>query len=243
MTTPWALVVQWAGIVLAAGALAGLLARRRAAHLVLLPVLLAVVVLSSGLPLLRPEFLTWEFWLWREFAHAGLLLLMGLELAVRLFFRVTPAQHVARLGIAGILGLVVFTLATAPTAPLMTTLLPRVAFALVWLYAGLAIVATVYFVPVDSLHRVVLTGFATFLFVYGVTWAVTADDARQTGVVNAVAFDLLMMVLAHAAWRRDDLSGASPQRVAAFFWPWRRRIRPRPAVNLRPTWAVHPPLA
>lgn len=206
----------------------------------MLPVLLAVVVLSSGLPLLRPEFRTWDFWIWRELAHAGLLLLMGLELAARLFFRVAPAQRLARLGILGILGLVVLTLVTAPAAPLMTTLLPRVAFALVWLYAGLAIVATAHFIPVDPLHRVVLTGFATFLFVYGVTWAATAEDARRTGIINAVVFDLLMLALALAAWRRHDLHGALPRRTIAFFWPWRRRARPRPSGNLRPSWALRP---
>jgi hypothetical protein len=188
----------------------------------MLPLLLAVVAGSTVLPLLRPEFQTWRFWNWRECAHAALLFLMGLELAIRLLFRAPQAQRVARLGIAGILLLVVLTVAASRSEPWMTGLVPRLGFALVWLYAGLLVMARVYIVPVDPLHSVVLRGFSTYLLTYSVTWSFTRHTAQLTGIVNAVAFDLLMLALAYAAWRRNDLPADLPERTIEHFWPWRR---------------------
>ncbi len=183
------------------------------------------MALSTSLPLLSPRFHTWSWWVGRELAHGTLLLLMGIELAVRLFFRVPHVQRLARLWILAVVGAVLLVLLTTPPGPLMTGLLPRVVFALVCLYAGLASVAVHHFVPVDPLHNVVLRGFALYMGVYGLTWSLTVDDARLTGYVNAIAFDLLMLVLLRAAWRRDDVPAHLPRRTVEHFWPWRRHER------------------
>lgn len=217
-----ALAVQWASVVLEIGVLAGLVARTRWRHLIMLPVLLLVVAASTAAPLLWPSLRTWNYWLTREFTHTALALVMGLELAVRLFFRVRAAQHVARVWIAAVVVLAVVALRTAPPAPVMTILLPRCVLALVWLYAGLTIIASLYFVPIDPLHNVTLRAFALYMGVYGLAWALTGKDTRLTGHVNALAFDLLLLVLLRAAWHRHGVPAHLPQRTLDHFWPWRR---------------------
>lgn len=226
--------VQWSGIALGLATVAGLALRRRLGHLALLPLLLIAVAASTALPLLRSEFRTWEFWTWRECAHVALLFLMGLELAVRLFFRVPHAQRVARGGIAIILLLVVLAVVASRSEPLMTGLVPRLGFALVWLYAGLLVVARIYIVPIDPLHNAVLRGFSTYLLAYSLTWSFTGSAVRLTGIVNAIAFDLLMLTLAYAAWRRSDLPADLPERTIEHFWPWRRGRADRSSPHAAP---------
>lgn len=224
------LTLGWLSVGLQFGVLAGLTVRGRWRRLLALPILLLAVSVTAVVTLLWPERKTWEFWLIGEFVHAGLLLLMGLELALLLFLRVPEARRSARWWIVAVIVGMVAVILLVPARPLMTTLLPWLMLALVWLYGGVLYVCLEHVVPIDPLHKTVLLGFTAYMLVYALSWGFTATDTHFAGVINAVAFNVLMMALLSAAWRNEAPLGEL-RRTADHFWPWRRRESGRARVD------------
>ena len=219
-------LVLWLGLALELGTLAGLVIRRRARRLLLLPVLVVSMFVTTLLPIVWPATNTWTLWLAYEFSHAILALLMGLEIGLRLFFRIPEAQQEARRWILGVFAGLALIGATAPFLPPVTALLPATAFAVAWLYVGLLGVTAHHGLPIDPLHKTVLYGFSACFGVYALTWALTGTDTTVANTVNPLAFDLMMLALTWAAWR-DDSRDDVPQETIDYFWPWRRYERPR----------------
>jgi hypothetical protein len=119
-----------------------------------------------------------------------------------------------------VLAFIAATLVLTSARPFMTALLPLLMFALVWLYGGILYVCLRHVVPIDPLHKTVLLGFTAYMLVYALCWGFTETDTRIAGIVNAAAFNVLMLL--SAAWRSETPLGAM-QRSADHFWPWRRR--------------------
>lgn len=223
-----AAILLWSGLALEAGTLAGLVVRRRLRRLVLLPVLVVAIFVSTVVPLAWPATYTWTFWLARELGHAALALLMGLELGLRLLFRIREAQREARRWILGVFAGLALIAVVASFLPPVTALLPATVFAVTWLYLGLLAVSAHHGLPMDQLHKTVLQGFSGYMFVYTCTWAFAHTDTALANTLNPIAFDLFMLALLWSAWRGEALADASPQAVA-YFWPWRRFERSRRA--------------
>jgi hypothetical protein len=221
-----ATTLGWLSIALQVGVLAGLVWRGRWRRLLLLPALLVAVAAPATVTLVWPSTHTWRAWLMAELTHALLLFLMGLELALLLFRRLPEARRDGRLWIASVLVSLGPLLATTPWQPLMTAVLPRLTVAVAWLYGGLLFVCVLHAVPVDPLHKTVLRGFVTYLLVYSLGWGFTGTDTRIIGIVNAITFDVLMIVMLRAAWRPDVPVGVGA-RTVDYFWPWRQRERVR----------------
>ncbi len=221
-----ATILTWTSVLLEVATLVALVYRRRLRRLVTLPLLLALVATFTIAPRLWPASNTWDVWLAREFIHAAILLLMGLELALRLSLRLPDARREARQWIAPILVGCVILLALTRSAPPTVGLLPLLMLAIAWIYVGLTLVARHHLIPVEPLHKVVLHGFTVYLVIYALGWSLTGDDTRIVARVNAIAFNLLMLALLWAAWRQDDTPPGIPERTLLYFWPWRRFERP-----------------
>lgn len=196
-------LLLWASVTLELGVVAGLVVRRRAARLVLLPLLLAAVLLSTLVGVAVPAAHTWSVWRVREFTHAGLALLLGAELALRLCVGVPGARVGAAAALSGSLAGVVLVLLLPFAGPLVTDLLPRLLLVLVWLYAVLAYLERRHPPGLDALHRVVLHGFGLYMLAHAALWATTGDDTRVVALVNAAAFNLLLLALLVVAWRPE----------------------------------------
>lgn len=213
-------VLLWAGTLLEVFVLAGLFLRRRASRLWTLPLLLAAISAYQFTIGLVPTFHTWERWLFKEFVHAGLFLLAGVELAVRVFANLPGARRAARLWLLAVLAGMLVLLLRAPEGPAVVHLLPRLLVSAAWLYMGLAIVMMRFLIPIDPLHDAVLFGLGPYMMLYAATWMQTGADTTRAGYANAFMFLLALCVLARAAWRREEPPPGSPGLVR-LLWPWR----------------------
>jgi hypothetical protein len=209
-------LVTWLGPVLELGILLGLIVRRRLGRAVVLPFLLVALIASATIVGLCPACNTWDFWLLKEFVHAALFLLLGLELAHRAF-AAGPARRAARRWTGVVLVVSGVLLWTAPRGLLIVEILPRLMGSLAWLYLGLAIVMLRHNVRIDRLHDAILSGFAPYLMVYAATWSQASENTRLANIVNPLVFTAVLCTLLHAAW-----VDARPLDV-----PWlRRHLRP-----------------
>lgn len=221
-----AAILLWTGLALEVCVLAGLFVRRRLRRLVLLPVLIGAILVLTAVPLAWPSTQTWTFWLARELSHAVLAVLMGLELGLRLLFRIPEAQQEARRWVLGVFAGLALIAAVAAFLPPVTALLPATVFAITWLYLGLLSVRAHHGLPLDPLHSVVLHGFSVYMGVYAITWALARTDTTLANTINPLAFDLFMLALLWAAWRDDSHAGPDAATLN-YFHPWRRFERPR----------------
>lgn len=238
-------LLTWTSILLEVATLAALAHRRRLRRLLALPLLLVLVLATTVAPLLWPAARTWGVWLAREFAHAFVLLLMGLEIALRIGLRLPSARREARRWIVLLLLALGTVLVVAHGAPPMTGLLPLVMIGVASLYVSLTLIARHHLIPVEPLHKTVLHGFTAYLLVYALGWTLTGDDTTVVARLNAVAFNLLMLALLWAAWRDDTPQGV-PESTLLYFWPWRRFERPperRPHEDDAPRRAAPPLVA
>ena len=191
----------WTGVALDLGVLIGLAVRDRWRDAWLLPVVVLSALLSTATVGLCSACNTWNFWLLNEFAHVALWLLLGVELSLRLCPQGTVARRHARVWIALVL-LVVGVLAF--TAPSGIDALPRLAATIIFLYAGLTLVMAAHELELQSaLHEALLYGFPPYLLVYVATWGYTRDDTTWAGILNPLAFNLMMLNLLRVVWRRD----------------------------------------
>ena len=219
-------ILTWMGVLLQVGTLGVLVYRRRLRRLVTLPLLLAVVLASTVSVRVWPASPTWGTWLSHELAHATVLLLMGLEIALRLSLRLPDARREARQWIGPTLVGCVILLALTRSAPPTVGLLPLLMLAIAWIYVGLTLVARHHLIPVEPLHKTVLHGFTVYLVIYALGWTLTGEDTRIVNTLAPLAFNLLMLALLWAAWRKDDTPAGIPERTLLHFWPWRRFERP-----------------
>lgn len=214
-------LLLWIGVALDIGVLVGIVVRRRVRHAISLAPLLVALIASAVTVGVCPACNTWPFWLAKEFIHAGLFLLLGLELAWRLFPSLPKARSTARLWFAFVLVAMAALLLTAPHGPVMVQALPRIAGAIACLYAGLTLVLAVWRVPISTFHDALLSGLSVYAILYAVTWAyLSTADTAVANVINPTVFNVVMAYLAWVVWRREDPPPAPPVLVR-WLQPWR----------------------
>lgn len=211
-------LLEISGPVLEVGVLAGLFVRRKLVESRVLPFWLAAILVSGTLKLVWPDVNTWTFWIAKELVHDGLYLLLGVELAAKLYGHLPQTAPRAGNLVLVVLAGTVLLVATTPEGSVVTTLLPRLTLALAFLYLGLYAIAVYYYVPLGILHHTILRGITLCLLVYTFTWAHADEDTRLAAWTNASAFAVLLVALLRAAWMRD--TPAADRETVTWIWPW-----------------------
>jgi hypothetical protein len=207
------------GVLFEALTLVGLCVNRRLRRAWTLPPWLLSLIGSAAVVGVCPACNTWDFWLVKEFVHAALALLLGVELAARISQNLPRARQAARRWIVFVLVMMVVLVVTAPEGPLTVNVLPRLLASIAWLYTGLVVVTIRFVLPLDPLHRAVLLGLSPYMMLYAATWGHAAADTSVPNLVNPAMFILALVVLLRAAWLREK-TPAAPREVVRFLWPW-----------------------
>jgi len=157
-----------------------------------------------------------SFWLFKELALDLLKFAVALELAFRTFRSFPGARSTARsvilLLVGGTLASVVAVIPQVPIEPddrvnqMIGQLQPRVLNGTVWLLTGMAVLILWYRLPVDRLHKAILTGLVPFLLVFTIAlnaiesygWIAPVRTAMHS--VHTLAYLLLLAYWARAAW-------------------------------------------
>jgi hypothetical protein len=196
-----AAILLWTGVALDMGVLVGLFVRGRWREAWLLPVVIAAFLVSATTVGLCPGCNTWTFWLAKEFVHATLMLLLGLELTVRAF---PPRASGRQAALACSSVVVLASAAFLVTTPAAIDVLPRLIACALCLYAGLTLVMASYGLSLGALHDGLLYGFPVYLIFYVGTWGFTGDDTRLANLVSPLVFNFFMLNLLCVAWQREE---------------------------------------
>jgi hypothetical protein len=224
------------GTLLLAILLGGLFARRRARFCVAFTVYVAAVVVSNSLILLWPErFYAWWFYLTKELTLNVIKLAVALELTLRVFQAFPRARKTARNALLLVLAITVVAVASAPSrAPatgreewasaLVLSIQPRITNGTAWLFGAIFAVILYYRVPLHHLHKAIAAGFMAYLLLF--TFVLDFLSRAEPGVYRAMAYaspmayTLLEVYWAWAAWRRDEPPPADKD-VVDRLQPWR----------------------
>lgn len=232
------LAILHAGTTLSAVGLMGLVVRRRVARCLFFAAYLASVAAASLLVSLRSGALSWSGWLASELLQAVLAVGVVLEITVRILASLPEAARAARrrmrlvvaVTLAGGLLSLAWDVSTWLRARgpdvlayhVASSLLPLFTYGAAFLFIALLAVANWHLLPLDPLHRAVLTGFAVYLVLFSALLvSVRSEDVRAVlSRVNSGAFLLLLAGWAWVAWRREAAPPA-PEALVRRLWPWR----------------------
>lgn len=235
--TTWEAVFTGITIVLLALVIIGLATSGRWRRINALPVY-TILLLSTQLAvfLWPARFYVWHAWLGQELLARLLSAAVVIEILMRIFAVMPAARQVAVRALAGVALLTVVALLSvripyreAPFGadPLMLALvvdvLPRLAY-LTMVVCLLALALTWFYrVPLDPLHRAIMYGFTPYLTVYALTRGSTqgAVDHAVANMANTAAYILMLLLWAHAAWRREREPPAA-RGLMELVQPWRR---------------------
>lgn len=209
-----AALLLWTGVALDLGVLTGLVMRGRWRDAWLCPAVVGATLISALASALCIACNNWTFWLFNEFAHIAILLLLGVELSLRLC-PTAPARRHAWMWIGVVAMVVIVLAASAAPGPLMVQVVPRLIATVIFLYAGLTLVMAAHGLRIRSaLHAALLYGFPPYLFVYVLAWGYTGDDTGPANLAGPLAFNLMMLNLARAVWQRDPAPRVGPSLLA-----------------------------
>jgi hypothetical protein len=222
MRSVWRTGLLWAGPILETSVLAGLMARRRVQRAVTLPVLLVALVLSDGARGLWAGANTWAFWFAKELAHALLFLILGVEIAVRVFRPLPGVRRTLRLCLVVVVAVAAVLALTLPMGARSLVAVPRLLLAIGLFYAGVYGILIAHMIPVDPLHKTVLLGFAPYHLFNAVSWGQVQSEWEHAlvNVANPVLFVLVLLVLLAAAWR-DEAAVSVRSSLVRRLWSWR----------------------
>ena len=215
-----------AAVLLTVAALAGIVVRRRVGVCWTFVVYLGVIAAADVLMLLWPDsFWHLPFFLGKEFVINVLRFAVALELTYRTFQAFPSARATAR----GVLLLVLTATLVivfagtgnleapdgAPSlGPLITRVQPRVLSGAIWLLTAIAGLILWYRLPVHPLHKAILLGMVPYLLIFSVS--LNLIESRGWGIVdsasylNTLAFLLVLVYWAVAAWRPDAVPAKAP---------------------------------
>jgi hypothetical protein len=218
----WRAWLSWAGPVLELVVLVGLFARGRVRRAWMLPVLMFALLVSDGAALLFAWANTWLFWFAKELVHAFLFLCLGIEVTLRVFASLPGAWRKLKAWVSVVALTAIVLAATLPVGTRALTAVPRLLLAVALLYGGVYSIMLWHMLPVDSLHKAVLLGFAPYLLFSAVSWG-RVESRWEYGLANVASpllFVLVLLALASAAWHRDPIPDTEPGLVRRL-WPWR----------------------
>jgi hypothetical protein len=213
MTWPQ-MAIGYAGLLLLAGVLCGMLARGRVrSSLAFTAYVLFVLLTDSAIGLWRDTFYNRHFWLFRETGVAVLRLAVALDLAHRTFRGFPGAAATVRRVVFLLLAVTcVGVIAMPPEDPtyhsLVDETVPRIANGTVWLLTAISALVLWYRLPLAPFHRAILLGITPYLVVVTATRAVLrSSDWRlrdEMGYLETVAFLLVEAFWCRAAWQASD---------------------------------------
>jgi hypothetical protein len=166
-------------------------------------VYIEIVLLFEILVGLSPaRFWNWTFWEFKQSTYDVLKLVVAVELTIKALAAFPGTWQMARrvntfILLAMALG---WLLIGAPGRPLVHT-------ATIWLFAGTALVATYFHIPLHAWHRAILYGFTAYLTVFSTIvniWTrhgFAEDLVRRLGSMDQFAYIGLVAFWAYAAWR------------------------------------------
>jgi hypothetical protein len=237
----WEAPAAWPLIALELVTLTGLIRRKRAQRLRLLPPYLGVTAVMSAVPRVWSAVArNWDYWALTELALRLLTVAVVVEIAARVFAQLPRARR--RMWAALVL-VVLGTLLAVWRAPgvaggpgagtwrfvLVVEVLPRLAFGAALLCVATLALMAWHRVPLDALHRAVLVGLMLFLILYAGPMA--SADTHTLGRfvmyhVTPLAYLGVVAMWAYMAWRREapdeEHPPAAPE-VVERVQPWRRR--------------------
>jgi hypothetical protein len=220
------IAVSWASIALALAALFGLSTRRKLRACWLFAAYLLSVALAHG-ALLAPggALWNWQFWAATDALQTLLCLGVAIEIGWKTFRPLPQARRLLLLyflfaGIGIVVGVLLYPRVVVDAFELVL-IVGWVSYGVAFLFVGLLVIALVYGVPLDPLHRAIAAGFALASAVLAFTHSLPAPAALGRAWLSYTTYPLILAFWAWAAWRRDDLTGLSPEAIARL-WPWRR---------------------
>ena len=200
-----------AGALLAFVVLAGLVVRRRVPACRSFALYLVAVGVADLLIAVWPaRFWRHDFWMVKESVHNVLKLAVAFELMIRIFQPFPTAYATARRGVilimTGLAALVWFSLSAGTDyLAVVGRLNPHVNDGTVWLLVALATFCLWYHLPLDILHKAILTGLVPYLLVYSVVQRTIAALGWERGdLLNRtapLAYLALLLYWAAIAWR------------------------------------------
>jgi len=218
--------VTVAAVLLTVAALAGIAVRRRIGVCSTFVVYLGVVAAADLLMLLWPDrFWRLSFFVSKEFVINVLRFGVALELTYRTF-RAFPSARAAARGVVLLVLMVILAIVfvgskdlEAPDGapalgPLITRVQPLVVSGSIWLFTAVAGLILWYRLPVHPLHKAILVGLVPYLLLFSVSlnllesqgWEVRASASY----LNTLAFLLVLVYWAVAAWRPDGVPAKAP---------------------------------
>ena len=179
---------------------------------------LVAVWAGDAIPLRFPSIYTWDFWAAKEGLIAALKLLLAFELYLRLFAGLPGARRLANLPLLGLLVLTLGMLGKpklhTDSVALYVAIVPPATVGITLVLTLVLGLATLFRVPVGSVHRAILRGLVPFQLVnqFGMqAFATFGFDAQP--LYNAfvpVAYDVLLMYWAVMFWRQQEEDAAPP---------------------------------
>jgi len=171
----------------------------------------AFVLTANVLILLFPQHYSPEVYMVKQGIYDSLLFGMALELSVRTFSAFTGVAGFVRLllALAVTTSTTVIFLAT-PVDPGYETYLqfqPGITTAGVWCLSFVGLLIVWYQIPVPTLTRAIILGFAPYLVVFTVyidfIGRLGWGAIQHLNLLNAFCYDVVAAYWAYAAWRRD----------------------------------------
>jgi hypothetical protein len=208
---------------------AGVLARSRYRASWVFPLYLASIVIFETLEALWPaRYFTWDFWLLKETTQVLLKLGIALELVRRIFRAFPIVRTLADLGFLALLVLVAAAVVSGqgPEPTAFARVLPRVLYGTACVFAAVLALALWYHIPLDPLHKALLTGFVPYLAVFTVAIQLLESFGWQlrafANYANWIAFVALLSYWARTVWARAEPLDVAPE-VLEKIQPWALR--------------------
>lgn len=173
----------------------------------------AVLVLESLVTYWPSTFWNWPFWNLKQSAFEILKLAIAVELAVKALAAFPGSWRLAgRINAFILLATAAgWLFVGAPQRPLVNT-------ATIWLFAGTALVATYFHIPLHAWHRAILFGFTAYLTVFSTIVNIWhrhnyfGDVVKILGSLDQFAYWSLMAFWVYAAWRpAEKYEGVAPE--------------------------------
>lgn len=169
LATTLATSVSWCALLAMLAAVVGLIVKDRYQYCFAFLAYLLVAIASDLLTLLWPrQFYTLSFWFAKEITLNGLIFATGLEFGFRTLRSLAGARSSARLVVFLVLlaaGVAVLPVWPGDPQQQAQVLQARLLNGSVWLFSGLAAVTLWYRLPIRSLQKAVLVGFAAYLLI------------------------------------------------------------------------------
>jgi len=225
--TPLQVANAWAGHLAVAFTLVGLLLRGRAHFCRCFACYLAVTFACESAVTLWPEtFWNWSFWLFTQTVYDALKIATALELGYWVFLGFPGAAHTAR-GVVFLflVGTLVAVLALPSEAGddgfLLGGLRARLELGTAWTFTALAALVWWYRLPLPSMHRAIILGYVSYLFVFSTVMKLATDGiTHQLATLEPMAYTAVCSLWAWEAWRREPALEVDPA-VIARLQPWK----------------------